>query len=394
MANVKLEHGAIYKDERFFAAFPSIVRQPDGELLVAFRRAPERRWFGGGCTHSDPNAYLVLVRSMDGGRTWTSEPELICAHPMGGSQDPCMTRLSDGTLWCSSYLWILEQAATAHGKLIDHTGWRFTSGGGYLMRSRDEGRTWEGPIAPPPVPGDTALDAMGRPRPACNRGNILEARDGSLYRAVVRRDAAASASGERQTSVHLVASSDRGETWDYRCPIAAEREMGFNETFLHETDAGDLVAFLRTHRGGDRAPSALARSRDGGRSFEPWQSMGFAGHPHTATRLADGRVLLAYGYRRPPYGIRARILDAECTAPGEAEEIVLREDGGTADLGYPWAITMPDGRVLVVYYFNRAGEAGPTESKGAVPPAPDAKDRGITASGGYRYIAATWMRFK
>ena len=33
----------IYRDERFYAAFPSIVRRrEDGELLVAFRRAPDR----------------------------------------------------------------------------------------------------------------------------------------------------------------------------------------------------------------------------------------------------------------------------------------------------------------------------------------------------------------
>src|SRR5258706_4076207 len=94
----------IYQDERFYSAFPSIVRRPDGELLVAFRRAPERRIFGEhGISHTDPNSYLVLVRSRDEGKTWTKTPELIHAHPFGGSQDPCIVQLRDGSILCASY---------------------------------------------------------------------------------------------------------------------------------------------------------------------------------------------------------------------------------------------------------------------------------------------------
>ncbi|HEY0456531.1 MAG TPA: exo-alpha-sialidase, partial [Verrucomicrobiae bacterium] len=39
----KLKDVVIYEDPKFYCAFPSIVRRADGELLVAFRRAPERR---------------------------------------------------------------------------------------------------------------------------------------------------------------------------------------------------------------------------------------------------------------------------------------------------------------------------------------------------------------
>ena len=31
------------------------------------------------------------------------------------------------------------------------------------------------------------------------------------------------------------------------------------------------------------------------------------------------------------------------------------DDGGSGDLGYPWSCLTGDGRVLVVYYFNREG---------------------------------------
>ena len=103
-----MEDVIIYKDTRFHSAFPSIVRRPDGELIVAFRHAPDWRPLGAkGYTHTDPNSYLVSVRSKDNGKTWSQEPQLIFAHPFGGSQDPCLLQLSDGTLLCSSYGWSL-----------------------------------------------------------------------------------------------------------------------------------------------------------------------------------------------------------------------------------------------------------------------------------------------
>lgn len=64
-------------------------------------------------------------------------------------------------------------------------------------------------------------------------------------------------------------------------------------------------------------------------------------------------MLVVYGYRRPPDGIRARRLDAECSVLGT--ESILRQDGGDPHLGYPWACTVSEDRLLVVYYFRVAG---------------------------------------
>ena len=73
----KVKDVVIYDDTLFYSAFPSIVKRPDGELFVAFRRAPNRNAFGErGNSHVDPNSYLVMVRSNDG-ETWTKNPELI-----------------------------------------------------------------------------------------------------------------------------------------------------------------------------------------------------------------------------------------------------------------------------------------------------------------------------
>ncbi len=345
-----MRHVVVYQDPAFYCAFPSVVRLPDGGLVCAFRRAPDRRalWGAPGCTHTDPNSYLVLVRSADDGLTWSQEPELIYAHPLGGSQDPCLALLEDGSLVCSSYAWALvppEGQAKVQGSLA-HPPFAFL--GGYVLRSVDGGRTWKGPFVPPSLPGEASKDALGRPCPAFNRGAMLQMPDGSLLWAVARTDSLQ----PRRSSVHLLRSSDRGETWSYVCPVAEDPEVTFNETSLVRTRSGDIVAFMRT--AGLEGSGAVARSRDGGRSFGKWEDAGVFGHPFHAVTLPDGRVFVVYGHRREPFGIRARLLDPECSGFGTAPEIILRDDGGNQDIGYPWAVVLPGGRVLVVYYFNVA----------------------------------------
>ena len=58
-------------------------------------------------------------------------------------------------------------------------------------------------------------------------------------------------------------------------------------------------------------------------------------------------------FRHQPFGIRARILNAECTDFASAEEFVLRDDGGSMDIGYTWSVQLDKNKVLVVYYFNK-----------------------------------------
>lgn len=345
---VKEKDIVVYSDDTFYSAFPSIVRKPDGELLVAFRRAPERRYLGEkGSNHTDPNSYLVLVRSKDGGETWTSEPELMFAHPFGGSQDPCMTQLRDGTIVCSSYGWVQLRGDAAENTPDTLRHGDFVFMGGYLIRSTDGGDSWSGLIKPPAVPGSETHTVFREPCPAYNRGPMWESADGVLYWAVASQARLA----PRLTEVHLMASTDGGLTWEYRTPIAQDDTVTFNETALIETAKGDLVAFMRTANFNDH--TTVARSTDGGKSFGPWEDAGFQGHPHCATRLPDGRVLLVYGYRHEPYGIRARLLNADCTDIASSEEIVLRDDGGNGDLGYPWVTALDANRYLVVYYFNK-----------------------------------------
>lgn len=341
----KIKDVMIYHDTSFYSTFPSIIKKRDGELLLAFRRAPNRQIFGEKSNkHVDDNSYIVMLRSKDG-EVWPKKTELIYAHPFGGSQDPCLLQMKNGTILCSSYGW---QAVRPEGMpnlrkpILETEGYVFL--GGYLIRSPDGGKTWSDAIYPPAIAPEINYNALGQKVPAYNRGAMYEAKDGRILWIVAAFDST------RKTSNYLLTSRDNGLTWKYRGEVAKDSKVLFNEASIYETPQGDIIGFLRTANFEDQA--VIARSKDGGKTFK-WESMGFQGHPLNALRLPDNRVLLTYGYRHKPYGIRARILNAECTDFKTAPEIILRDDGDNGDLGYTWSVQLNKNRVLIVYYFNK-----------------------------------------
>lgn len=241
----KVKDIVIYYDPHFYASFPSIIKKPDGEYLLAFRRAPERKIFGEkGTSHVDPNSYLVAVRSKDG-ENWTREPELIYAHAFGGSQDPCLLQLRDGTILCASYGWsFLRAGARAAGNMKDYFhADQATFLGGYLVRSTDGGKTWEGPIYPPSIDKERNKSPFDTPLPAYNRGALYEGRDGTILWSVAVSDQK-NDNGSYKTSNHLLVSKDKGTTWKQLGEVATDDKASFNEASVYETPKGDIVIFF------------------------------------------------------------------------------------------------------------------------------------------------------
>ena len=93
-------------------------------------------------------------------------------------------------------------------------------------------------------------------------------------------------------------------------------------------------------------------SHDRGRTWQA-RKTGVKGHPPSGlVALGDGRLVLTYGYRHPPYGIRAVISNDEGLTWDTDHVIVLRNDGAGFDLGYPCSMELEDGTILTVYYFT------------------------------------------
>ncbi|WJH32866.1 glycoside hydrolase [Paenibacillus sp. CC-CFT747] len=206
----------------------------------------------------------------------------------------------------------------------------------YSIRSTDNGASWDAPVR---------ISAGA----AAVRGNAAELGDGSLVLATY----GGNEFGDKMT---IVRTTDRGLTWTLSAVLEHE-DYKLQEPNLFLAPSGKLVAFIRTapkQKGGSpetACPLLTAESVDGGKSWGGLTERPFySPSPFHALRLRSGRVLVSYGYRLEPYGVRAFLLDAECGFE-EVEETVLREDGLGTDIGYTSSVQLPDDSILITYYY-------------------------------------------
>ena len=357
----------LFKDNHFYAAFPAVATLADGEVVAMFRRARDHRWLTHpqllagdpefeSVDHVDARSQLVLLR-LGPDLAPLGEPEGLPVDPEAGDQDASLLVLNDGRLLAAGFGWYPlaarhQAAARAAGIGLlgspETTGCLYLFWGGYTRTSDDGGRSWTAHRYLPPLPGHGDLVPGRRPQHGgAVRGRPVQTSDGTILLASY-----ATVPGSGRYGAHLFASTDRGASWRYRAQIAADPEgkAGYAEPALLLTADGRLIAFLRSFGLGDRL--ATATSRDFGRSWDAVESHAVIGHPYDALPLPDGRALVVYGFRHKPYGIRARLWRPDGPTPlAETEEFVIRNDGPSPDLGYPWATRLADGRILVVYYF-------------------------------------------
>jgi hypothetical protein len=98
-------------------------------------------------------------------------------------------------------------------------------------------------------------------------------------------------------------------------------------------------------------------SRDDGRNWEFLSMVTITdpsgrwnGNPPAMTRLANGRICVAFGYRGKPYSIRAKISEDDGKSWGD--DIILRDDATHWDLGYSRMVQRPDGKLVTIYYIS------------------------------------------
>jgi hypothetical protein len=370
----KLSDTDVYRDPNYYCEpGPSPLSLGNGKVLMAFRRSRE-------VGHFHPEVELCMLTSEDAGKTWGKDPQVF---DFGVITNPNLTLLRDGTVLYATHAdWLIDKRTfdqlvtdprnqgmvlyiddrtqldllrLANGKLRTAGKdllWSTYSAhaGAYVRHSSDQGRTWGPYFWVSPIEGVPPI-LPGMPSPGYIRNPAFVLDDGSL---VIPIYSSSTGAGE---TVYLMESPDGGMRWKLRGVIGHPQSgIGFNETVLYQCMSGKLVAFMRT----SNADGFLytASSQDGGRTWSSPRKENLWGHPFTVVRMPSGRAMVAYGYRRPPFGIRARLLDAECERIGDAEELVVRSDGGTRDLGYPLATMLPDGTALVAYYFNSKEDEG------------------------------------
>ena len=276
------------------------------------------------------------ARSRDGGLTWQLEPPPYQRPADVEAIPPCPGGINfthpDFALLCAR-----------NGKEAGARSWFYVS--------YDRCHTWQGPYS---------LPMFGQTGVAARTDYIVSGRDEcTLFLTAAKSDG-------KEGRVFCARTSDGGKTFYFLSPIGPE-PAGFSimPASLRLSESRILCAVRCCERPSEFTTSRhwidLYASDDNAATWQylnrPVPDTGSGGNPPTLTRLHDGRLCLIYGYRARPFGIRAR-LSADQGATW-SEEIVLRDDAGSHDLGYPRTVLRPDGTVVTVYYYNdRLGGEG------------------------------------
>lgn len=350
----KMEHVEIYHREGEYPAWPANYGLwAWGNEIVAifslgFKGAQE------GLHARDMNRPFIgqQARSLDGGRTWVAEPfngAIPGGTTLSGDEHvipalQCQPNIDpdsdlppvDTPLDFTDPETIVMCART--GLVEGAISWFYVS--------RDRAHSWSGPFR---------LGDFGQKGISARTDIVPLSKHEALFFLT-----AVKANGQ-EGRVFCAQTADGGRTFALRSFVGEEPD-GFAIMPASLLLAnGEILTMVRCSGpldGKRRAWIAQYRSRDKGLTWQQEEdavaNTGYGGNPPTLNRLADGRLLLVYGYRDAPFGIRARIGDPLGHTWGD--EVILRQDGGMSDLGYPRTVILENGSALTVYYFNHGAD--------------------------------------
>jgi len=367
----KCDHGIVYRNDREFCGWPfycGLWKFPDGDVVAGFKKIPSAYASGGEISHTRltvGQGRLFLIRSSDDGVTWDPDSQqavfdladdvgrILREHGDSYAGDAALDFLDPNVVVMAGALPALLKP--------DSRAW--------IRASADGGRTWRKPILLP-LDGLANLTGHGPPTVRadgmCLLGLSTTSADGWTNRPLVY----ASPDGIRWHFLSFVtAAIDGGSAVSDRAgPVIFGAIRHFYTRLLALRD-GRILASVRFQRDATGVMwTDVFESEDGARTWRFLSRVNDWGAPGDLVEMKDGRVVCVYGYRLAPAGIRARTSEDGGRTWGR--ELILRDDGGSWDLGYPRVIETMPGKLLATYYMNR-------------------RDDPLQMNGGVRHIART-----
>lgn len=308
--------------------FPVVATVTGTDVVILWRA---------GAGHMGVAGRLEAVRS-DDGETW-SEPVAV-ADGKWDDRNPAVGVTAGGVIVVAYHVNGCYGDAGQYDPQLGRLRTRLT-------RSRDGGRTWEDayPLSL------TDFDGLSP------YGQMLTVDDGSLLMPIYgstewKKDRKA------KSSSFLLRSADEGLTWGLHSRVGE----GINESAFLPLPGGEMLAVVRS---GVTDAHLLRTHADAAMKWTaPTDITAPHEHPACLTALSDGTVLLAYGHRMKPFGVRGRISRDNGRSWLGDVEIIFSDAADNWDCGYPSAVRLADGRVVTAFYAT-PGEADAWSCRGA-----------------------------
>ena len=332
-----IEHHVVFQEDGRFGGWPANhgIWHWGDEITFGYVEADhmERR----GHTFDRDTARHMFARSLNGGATWSTRDGYACgirgwAHNHRIDEDKAVEPAD-----CPGGV-----DFTQRGFCLAFTRDSNNVGPSNFYYSTNRAHTWHGPFRFPD------LDTHGV---AARTDYIID----GPHEMLVFLTSAKSDGGEGR--VFCARTTDGGGSWERVAWIGEEPEVGFaimpSSVRLSDTE---ILTTMRM-REGDWNYMAAYISEDNAATWtrldNPVSDTGQGGSPPALVKLRDGRIAMAYAVRAEP----ARMCVRYSSDGGRSwtDERVLRDDdGSTRDMGYPRMVQRPDGKLVVVYYYNNA----------------------------------------
>jgi hypothetical protein len=360
-----VDHLVVYRRDDEFVGWPHTMgywNLGDGEILQQVTAIDTNYASADAISHDNIGrggmGKSVAFRSKDYGRTWSAPVVNM------------MTRLDKGQAAAKTMGDLQPIDFLDRNVLIANSGTGFGQPNGrtVVRVSRDRGHTW-GPRVDVPLDGLHSLSGMN---------SVLIRPDGTALIWLMEvdekgwnRHPCVYALPPGGTNFHFLTfvtpkQDPKGEAdgdWTSTFRFGGHRWFYPRGYMLPD---GRMLCVLRSQRDPRGVMwTEVYASDDGGRTWGFLSRVNDFGSPGSLVVKKDGRLVMVYGYRLAPSGIRAKV--SEDGGKSWGPELIIRDDGGSWDLGYPNAWEMPDGKIGAIYYFN-------------------SKDDRIQANGGVRHI--------
>ena len=340
-----MKHVVVYKEPDRFAAWPAnrgFYKYPGDELVCCFQSKTcayqERLDMNHERTRPGGVSEVMMARSLDGGRTWRPEDRRVLFN-------------------CDELAWRLDyERETFRQTCCCEDGFQSPDfllmyNQNWIMASTDRGRTMKGPQI---LRGFGVGPQRGRP-------DYVLREDGAL---ILFTTVGVEFSDSNARPACLISKSN-GASWQFLSYLTSAPNpdciMIMPSGIL--LPDGCILAAVRCQISASDGWAEIYRSKDHGRTWGRISRVNDHGNPCHLLLLDDGRLLATYSYRNKPFGIRVAVSEDKGLS---WQEGVLRDDGGSWDLGYPRSCQLDDGGIATVYYWNAPDPSMPAQVYGGV----------------------------